>query len=447
MKLGSIRLRLVAAGGAAVLVSLALAAAGLDFLFERHVRRLAVTELSADLDQLAAGLEAGADARLGVAQPPTDPRYGQPLSGLYWQVETADGPLTSRSLWDATIALPPDAPRDGRPHEHLVPGPDGGLLLVIERTVFAPRFGPDGVRISVALRNAQLRDATADFLRDLAPWLAALAGLLILAGWVQVAVGLRPLAAVGTRVAAIRSGAAARIGDDFPDEVRPLAAEVDALIAAREAETARARQRAADLAHGLKTPLQALIGETDSLRAAGAIEAAEGIEEVAAAMRRHIDRELARARMAPAGHAVSSAPRAVLERLLAVLRRTARGAELDWTLDAPAGLRARIDADDLTEALGALLENAARHAATRVDVTVRSTGAAATIAIADDGPGIPPHLLEALTERGARLDTAGTGLGLAIAREIAEAAGGTLAIANGDAAGLVATLSLPLTPS
>ena len=63
----SIRLRLFAAGGAAVLVSLALAAAGLMVLFERHVQRLASVELSADLDQLAASLERGADGGLVMA--------------------------------------------------------------------------------------------------------------------------------------------------------------------------------------------------------------------------------------------------------------------------------------------------------------------------------------------------------------------------------------------
>jgi hypothetical protein len=60
----SIRLRLLAAGAAAVLDSLALAAVGLAYLFERHVERLAYLELSGDLDQLAAGLEEGPDGAL-----------------------------------------------------------------------------------------------------------------------------------------------------------------------------------------------------------------------------------------------------------------------------------------------------------------------------------------------------------------------------------------------
>lgn len=198
MKLDSIRLRLVAAGAAAVLASLAVAAIGLDILFERHVRRLAIVELSADLDQLAAGLQRTHDGRFALSQAPSDPRYRAPLSGLYWQIDTPDGPLTSRSLWDVTIPAPADDLRDGRPHEHLLPGPDGGSLLVLDRTVFAPaRFGPDGIRIAVALRYAQLETAAYAFVRDLAPYLGLLGLILTVAGWLQVRVGLKPLTDVG----------------------------------------------------------------------------------------------------------------------------------------------------------------------------------------------------------------------------------------------------------
>ena len=104
--------------------------------------------------------------------------------------------------------------------------------------------------------------------------------------------------------------------------MRPLAAEVDALIEAREAEIGRARARAADLAHGLKTPLQALMGEAERLRTGGAVAAADGIEEVAEAMRRHVERELARARIASAGRAAACDPAQIVPRLVAVLRRT-----------------------------------------------------------------------------------------------------------------------------
>ncbi len=275
-----------------------------------------------------------------------------------------------------------------------------------------------------------------------------LAAALIAAGWAQLAVGLRPLATVGARVAAVRSGRAARLGDDFPAEVRPLAAELDALIAAREAETARARARAGDLAHGLKTPLQALMGEAERLRAAGDAEAAAGVAAVALAMRRQVDRELARARAAAAARTARADPRRAAERVLSVLRRAPGGERLAWRVEGPEGLAARIDADDLTEALGALMENAARHAAAAVTVTVARDAGAVTVAIRDDGPGAPPETLARLTERGARLDRSpgGAGLGLAIAADIAEAVGGALDLRNA-APGFEARLRLPGAPA
>jgi signal transduction histidine kinase len=446
----SLRLRLAAAGAAAILAALALAAFGLAELFERHATRRAVADLSVHLDQLAAGLGRDADGRVAVVQPPADPRFDRPLSGLYWQVETEDGAvLRSRSLWDAALALPQDSLRDGAPHEHVIPGPGGSDLLVLERLVTPPpRLGIGPLRQALALDLAEIAAAKRAFLRDLAPYLGLLALALIAAGWAQLAVGLRPLATVGARVAAVRSGRAARLGDDFPAEVRPLAAELDALIAARETETARARARAGDLAHGLKTPLQALMGEAERLRAAGDAEAAEGVESVALAMRRHVDRELARARAAAAARAAQADPRRVAERVLSVLRRAPEGGRLAWRVDGSAGLAARIDADDLTEALGALMENAARHAASAVTVTVAPEGDSVLITIRDDGPGAPPETLARLTERGARLDRSagGAGLGLAIASDVAEAVGGALELRNARP-GFEARLRLPGAPS
>lgn len=441
----SLRLRLFVGGAAAVVAALALAAAGLTWLFENHVERRAAAELSLHLEQVVAGLERGADGSLALARRPSDPRFARPLSGLYWQIDAPSGRLRSRSLWDGALSLPPDELSDGAAHQHRIAGPNGGEVLVVERLVtLPPRLDAEAVRVAVALDRAELQAASRAFLGDLAPFLALLALALTGAGWAQVAVGLRPLAAVGARVAAIRSGAAARLGTDFPDEVRPLAAEVDALIDARERDVARARARAADLAHGLKTPLQALNGEAARLRAAGEAAAATGIEQIADAMRRHVDRELSRARMATGDRAAATDVAAVIERVLSVLRRTPDGARLAWRVEAAPGLRARVNAADLTEALGALIENAARHADAAVTITAQSAGERVTLTIRDDGPGIPPERLAEATGRGARLDETrpGHGLGLSIATEIAANAGGALALRNA-APGLEATLTLP----
>lgn len=436
---GSLRLRFLLAGAAALAATLAVAALGLSLLFDRHVARIAVADLSAELDHLAAGLTSGPDG-LVVARSPSDPRYARPLSGSYWQIETERGVLRSRSLWDQTLALPPRASGDPNLRELRLTGPRGEALLAASREL---RLGALRAEATVAMDRSELTAARRAFLGDLAPYLALLAAALLAAGWAQVSVGLRPLAHVEARVAALRSGGAARLGSDFPAEVRPLAAEIDALIAAREADVVRARARAGDLAHGLKTPLQALVGEAARLRAAGSATAAQGIEEIARAMDRHVQRELARARVAGTAGATAD-PAAAIAGVLAVLRRTPDGRRVAWEVAAEPGVRARIDAADLTEALGALAENAARHARAKVAVTAARRGGLAVIAVRDDGPGAPAEALERMRARGERLDARfpGQGLGLAIATEIAETAGGALDLADAGP-GLEATLLLP----
>jgi signal transduction histidine kinase len=447
LSLSSVRLRLLAAGAVSIAAALVLAGIGLAVLFERHVERRAVAELSAHLDQVIAGLDRDAEGILIETRLPADPRFGQPLSGLYWQVEAeAEGTvLRSRSLWDARLTLPNDVLADGHIHEHPLTGPTGASLLVLERRVTLPgRLGGGSVRAAVALDRAELTAARAAFVTDLLPYLAVLGLGLMLASWLQITVGLRPLATIRARVEAVRSGRATRLGTSFPDEVRPLAGEVDDLLAAREEDVRRARARAADLAHGLKTPLQVLAGDVERLRARGETREADEIERVAAAMRRHVDRELARARLAAGVTPATCRPAEVAARVVGVVRRTPDGARLAWRTDIPADLIAPIDGDDLTESLGALIENAARHAASAVTLQGGRDGEGVFLTIGDDGPGIPADRRAAMLERGGRLDTHGdgSGLGLPIAQDILAAWGGTLALEDAPGGGLVVRVTL-----
>ncbi|MCM2562260.1 HAMP domain-containing histidine kinase [Lutimaribacter sp. EGI FJ00015] len=439
----SLRLRLALAGAFAILAALGLAALGLAQLFGAHVERRAVAEMTVQLDQVLAALDSGAQG-LTVARPPADPRFAQPYGGLYWQIDGPEGvQQRSRSLWDYALDLPADTLGDGAVHVHRLPGPEGATLLVLERSVTLPaRLGGGAARAAVAMEAAELDAARRAFMSDLAPYLGVLALVLTGAGWAQLWVGLRPLARLGGRVAALRAGRAERMGRDWPHELRPVASEIDALLAARAAETSRARARAADLAHGLKTPLQALMGEAARLRGAGAETQADGIEDTARAMRRIVDRELARTRTAARTSAVSADAATVANRLVAVLRRTPDGGRLDWQVIVPAGSRVALDEADLSEALGALAENAARHARSRVTLSARAEDGLLLLSVTDDGPGIPPGRCEALTARHGRADETGTGLGLSIAAQIAEAAEGQLTLEDAGP-GLTATLVLP----
>lgn len=446
MSRNSLRLRLLAAGTVAILLALAAAAAGLLLLFERHVTRRIDAELGVHLTQLIAGLDAVPDAAGGITllRRPAEPRFERPYSGLYWQivVERGQQVLRSRSLWDTVIALPQDELQDGVLHQHVLPGPNGSRLHVIERrAALSERLGQAHVRVAVAVDAGELDRATRDFAVDLLPVLAALAALLLAAGWVQVSVGLSPLANLRDRLAEVQSGRVRRLGRAYPDEVRPLAEEVDALLDLREGELEKARQRAADLAHGLKTPLQVLIGEARRLATKGDTDAAREITDLAETMQRHIERELRRARLAPASFGGTAEIASVAERVVGVVRRTPDGARLSWSIDVDQSLVARVDADDLAEALGNLIENAARFARSRVAVSAKASAAEVTIMVADDGAGISEEALADVVKRGSRVeqDHDGSGLGLAIAAEIAASAGGALALRN-TGQGLHATL-------
>lgn len=440
----SLRLRLAIAGAGATALALGLAGVGLVALFGTHVERRALAELSVHLDQVIAGLERRGDA-LVLATPPADPRFARPYGGLYWQIEAGATDLRARSLWDYALPLPEDTPQDGAPHVHQVPGPQGGPVLVLERRVSLPdSLGGGAARAAVAMEAADLVQARRDFARDMTPYLALLALVLVAAGWAQLVVGLRPLRRLGARLSDLRRGDSARMGTDWPGEVQPLAAGMDALLAEREADIERARARAGDLAHGLKTPLQALMGETARLRDAGHGTAADAIESVADAMQRHVTRELARTRSAARARHARADVGQVVERVISVLRRTPEGGRLDWQVSGARGLMAMIDESDLAEALGALAENAAHHAVMRVTVLVsKSDDGRVHLELADDGPGIPEARLVDLMRRGARLDESGPGegLGLAIARDIVEGAGGRLRLENG-ARGLRVTVVL-----
>ena len=437
----SLKLRLAIAGGASLVVALVIAFHGLSLIFERHVERRVAAELNLHLDQLIAALHLD-NGRLSLDREPQDPRFVRPLSGLYWQVESGGEVLRSRSLWDTELALPPLDP--GGPVSRTIEGPAGSSLLLVEREIVGGKaLGNRNVLLAVAVIRTDIEAATFAFRRDMLPYLALLGALFIAATLLQITIGLRPLSALRRKVAEIRFGRESRIGDAFPAEVLPLTRELDELVASRELQIRRAREHAADFAHGLKTPLQALAGDVKRLRERGETELADQIQSLAALMRRHVDHQLARARMAgrPTGNADV---RAVIARLLAVLERTPEGQLLHWDIEDNGDIRVRMDAEDLTELLGNILDNAARYAGGTVSIRTEGTNDEARIVISDDGPGIPADRIDFVLGRGGRLDetSGGAGLGLAIANDIVTAAGGSLSIENGTP-GLRVTIRLP----
>ena len=269
-------------------------------------------DLDVHLKQLLAGVDVDPQGNLVITRPPADPRFADPLSGLYWQVSDDRGQLLrSRSLWDTSLALPIDELPPGQLHHHEILGPAHARLLVAERSVFLTVGGRRmPVRVAVAADLGRVSQAAIAFGRDMVVALGLLGLVLAVATSIQVGLGLRPLDALRRGVADIRSGRRQRLPVAVPVEVKPLVEEVNALLDAQDQEIERSRSRAADLAHGLKTPLAALAADAARLRKRGEAAIAQDIEAVGDAMSRHVDRELALTRAAARpGNEAAAPPR------------------------------------------------------------------------------------------------------------------------------------------
>lgn len=440
----SLRWRLLLGAAGAILLALGVAWVFMTLLFERHLERRLEAELTRDALALVANLSLSADGRATVEGGPADPRLQTPASGYYWQVSTPAGENGSRSLWDAELPASTDVPADGWRLRH-ARGPFDQSLAVLER-----RLEMDPGAVPVIVRLAQdtgpLRSARAEFGRELAVFLVLLWGVLSAAAWIQVALGLRPLGRVRGELATLRDSARQRLPEASLRELQPLVDAINALADAREHDLERARRRAGDLAHGLKTPLAALVAQSRRAREAGAPAAADGMDRAIAAIAGTIDAELARTRLATiSGDGGRADLHAAVERLVNVLEHTERGGELAFAIDIPAGLAVAIPAEHLSELLGAVLENAVRHARRQVRVSAADDAGELQVRIEDDGPGIASEQMRQALVRGGRLDESGsgTGLGLAIARELAEASGGRIELGSSALGGLLVSFRWP----
>jgi signal transduction histidine kinase len=139
------------------------------------------------------------------------------------------------------------------------------------------------------------------------------------------------------------------------------------------------------------------------------------------------------------------------EIVLAEARRLRARTTLDVDTAQVSGAQYDVNADQFERVVRNLLDNAASHAESRVDVALEETAAAVRLVVSDDGPGVPADDRERIFERFARVDDArsresgGTGLGLAIVREVIAAHGGTITVDGPP--GATFTVILPLNGS
>ncbi len=273
----------------------------------------------------------------------------------------------------------------------------------------------------------------------------ALCGVL---AWLAARAGLAPLRDMKARAAKV-SGQ--KLGERMPVQAVPvemadLAQELNHMLDRLQEDFQRLTDFASDLAHELRTPISNLLTQT----------------QVALASRR--DAATYRDILASNAEEFERLARMVSDMLL--LAKTERGLDLPRAerfsarQDALAlldfyeavaeekGIRLQVRGDGWIEgdrlmfrrALSNLLSNALRHTpqAGEITVGIDSLPGATAVAVENTGRDIDPALVPRLFDRFYRADPArahadseGSGLGLAITRAIAEAHGGSVAVASG----------------
>jgi signal transduction histidine kinase len=139
----------------------------------------------------------------------------------------------------------------------------------------------------------------------------------------------------------------------------------------------------------------------------------------------------------------------VRDLLVATAERYA-GARVPVSVADGSAVYANANSEELRRVLANLVDNAVRHAGSKVVLAARAEGGGAVLTVVDDGPGIPADERERVFERFARLDDArdrdagGTGLGLAIVRELLRRSEGSISLQdNPSGRGLTAVVHLP----
>jgi signal transduction histidine kinase len=291
--------------------------------------------------------------------------------------------------------------------------------------------------------------------------LAALFGVLILAGFFAFVRWLRRMAAPVEDVMAAADRVAGgdytvRIAERGPGEMRRLARSFNEMTERLRSDEERRRALLADVAHELRTPLSVIQGNAegmiDGLYPADRAHLTAVLEETKVMAR--LLQDLQTLSTAEAGALVLHREPTTAARLAdgAVAAFAGPAGEKGVALgtDVALGLpELQVDPFRIGEVLTNLLSNALRHTPSGGSVTL-SAGPdrdAVAFEVRDTGPGIPPDQLPQVFDRYVKAaDTGGSGLGLAIAKTIVEAHGGWIEAANGTGGGAVIRFGLPSVP-
>jgi signal transduction histidine kinase len=307
--------------------------------------------------------------------------------------------------------------------------------------------------VIAAISYASASDSLATLAKALVIGTPLLFGLLALAIWLVTGYTLRPIAELRRGAAEVTETGVPR---DLPvpparDEVRSLAVTLNDMLARLADAQQRQRDLVSDTAHELRSPIASIRAQLEV-----ALDHPDGLDWPETARDVHAD-TLRLARLTEDLLLLARLDGQPLHRrptdLSAVCGSVAArytAARVPVRADAATPCVVAGDPDALSRLLVNLLDNAVRHAASQVCVSVRGDDGWAVLVVSDDGPGIPAEDIERVFGRFSRLDNArnrtgeeGAGLGLAIVRSTAEAHGGSVSLSDAEP-GLRAVVRLPL---
>lgn len=217
------------------------------------------------------------------------------------------------------------------------------------------------------------------------------------------------------------------------DELTGLAATLDGLLA-RIASSRRHEQRfAAEVAHELRTPLAGIRGRAELAIDDDEDARTEALTSIVSQSERltgTIDTLLAVARreLDPSASAVD---------MVSLAREIP---DVDLVVDGPLPL-AEGEPEIIRRALAPLIDNARRHATSRVTLELSAAADTVSLAVRDDGPGIAPELTESAFDPGTRGTSPGSaGLGLPLSRRLTRSCGGDITLGPGPGGHFILTL-------
>lgn len=326
-------------------------------------------------------------------------------------------------------------------------GPGGNAIVTLEQTILLEDSGTPW-HLMVAISATEVEEPVEKIRWTVAVSFGGLAVVLLLGSVLAVWSGTRPLDRLRLILNQVRARQAERLDGQFPSELQPLVDELNDLLEDRDSAIRRARTQAGNLAHALKTPLSIIANEAETAGRQGDDARARTLRDAAGAMERNIQHQLARSRAAAARDiGLGAEPAPILQRLAQTMSVLHRDRAVHCDIEDLGAIRLRIDAEDLTEILGNLLDNAFVWAATRVRVRSEPAGQTGyVIHIDDDGPGLTEEEIANVLQRGERLDESrpGSGLGLSIVTDLLELFDGVFVLDRSELGGTRASVTLPM---